>query len=297
MRAWTKYAAILPIVGLLGAPSLVRAHPGDAVVVGTPSLEIRACPEPACAVAAKAPLGSGIDLTGEPRAGMTPVSLGRVRGWAPDVFLAEDPAAPPFLAEGAPGCNRVALIFNVGVGYPPATSILDTLEDTETPATMFVMGWWAEREPEALRRMVDLGFPIASHGYAATELTDLSDDAVGDDVREAAAAIERAIGEPPAPYFTPYAAAIDDRVRAIVASQGVLPVGWEVPAADYGEDATEAGVYDRVMDNVYDGAIVELHLDGPASVESTGHALPRLIHDLRAQGFRFVTIPDMLAPC
>ena len=51
------------------------------------------------------------------------------------------------------------------------------------------------------------------------------------------------------------------------------------------------------MSSVHDGAIVELHLDGPASAESTGLALPRVIRDLRAQGYRFVSIPEMAAPC
>ena len=113
----------------------------------------------------------------------------------------------------------------------------------------------------------------------------------------ATAAIEAATGTPPVPYFTPYAAAIDARVRHLVADQGYLSVGWEVPAADYGAEATAEGVYARVMDNIYDGAIVELHLDGPASAESTGRALPRMIDALRAQGYQFVTIPQLLAPC
>ena len=53
----------------------------------------------------------------------------------------------------------------------------------------------------------------------------------------------------------------------------------QVPAADYGRDATEDSVYEHVMGNVRDGAIVELHLDAPASAESTGRALPRIVDD------------------
>lgn len=281
----------------LGMARSAQADAAEGVVVGTPAAEVRGCPEPTCPVLGKAPLGSEVVIAGEPAGGVVPVVVGAVRGYALAPFIAADPAAPPVFAAGAPGCQRVALIFNVGVGYPPATSILDTLEAERVPATMFVMGWWAEQRPAALQRMVDLGFPIASHGYASTELTLRPDDEVVADVTKAALAIERATGQPPAPYFTPYAAAIDDRVRAIVAAQGVLPVAWEVPAADYGEDATEASVYARVMDNIYDGAIVELHLDGPASAESTGRALPRIIADLSAQGYRFVTIPEMIQPC
>jgi len=51
------------------------------------------------------------------------------------------------------------------------------------------------------------------------------------------------------------------------------------------------------MRNVTDGAIIEMHLDGPASALSTGVALPWLIADLRAEGYQFVTIPQMTEPC
>ena len=225
------------------------------------------------------------------------VAYQEVTGFANTLFQATDPAHPPYFIAGEPGCQRVALIFNVGVGYEPAAGILDTLAAEGVPATMFVMGWWAAEHPAILTRMANEGYPIGSHGDQSYELTGLSDSEVAADVANAAAAIEHAIGQPPAPYFTPYAAATDERVRAIVDAAGYLNVGWEVSAVDYGADATADGVYDRVMGAMYDGAIVELHLDGPASAESTGAALPLMIRDLRAQGYQFVTIPEMAWPC
>lgn len=278
-------------------PLAVAAEPAYAVVVGTNELEIRACPEPSCAVLETVTLGAEVEITGEIANGYVPVRLGDIAGVAPAVFIAADPTDPPYLVAGSPGCDRVALIFNIGVGAEPATGILDTLAAEDVAATMFVMGWWAEQNPPVLDRMVQEGYLIGSHGFGANELPTLTDDEVLQDLELAATAIEEATGAPPAPYFTPYAAAIDSRVRHLVADQGLLTVGWEVPAADYGVDATEESVYARVMDNIYDGAIVELHLDGPASAQSTGRALPRLIDDLRNQGYQFVTIPDLLAPC
>lgn len=278
-------------------PMAVAAEPAYAVVVGTNELDIRTCPEPSCDVLDTATLGAKVEITGETANGFVPVRFGEIAGVAQAVFIATDPADPPYLVAGSPGCDRVALIFNIGIGADPAIGILDTLAAEDVPATMFVMGWWAEQDPPALDRMVQEGYLIGSHGYAANELPTLTDDEVRQDLELAATAIEEATGGSPAPYFTPYAAAIDSRVRHLVADQGYLPVAWEVPAADYGAEATEESVYARVMDNIYDGAIVELHLDGPASAQSTGRALPRLIDDLRARGYQFVTIPELLEPC
>lgn len=242
-------------------------------------------------------LGESIEVIDEVQMGYARVAHGSVTGFANSLYLAADPNHVPYLIAGEPGCQRVALIFNIGVGFKPATGILDTLKAERVPATMFVMGWWASEHPDVLTRMTEEAYLIGSHGNWPQELTGLPDDEVAADIQNAVEAIEHATGKPPAPYFTPYAAAIDDRVRAIVAASGALPVAWEVPAADYGPDATADSVYKRVMDEIYDGAIVELHLDGPASAESTGQALPLMIRDLRAQGYRFVTIPEMAEPC
>ncbi|MDP9365917.1 MAG: polysaccharide deacetylase family protein, partial [Chloroflexota bacterium] len=97
--------------------------------------------------------------------------------------------------------------------------------------------------------------------------------------------------------FTPYAAAIDDRVRAVVAAEGYLPVGWTVRSEDWNPEITADAVYQNVVGNVHDGAIVELHLDASTSVFSTAVALPWIVRDLRAAGYTFVTVPEMSAPC
>lgn len=287
----------LPLWATQAMTSSVSASPAVATVVSTRELAIRSCATSQCSVVDQVPLGASVELGAESDGAFARITYGDVTGFANKLFLATDPTHVPYLLSGESGCQRVALIFNVGVGYEPASGILDTLAAERVPATMFVMGWWAAEHPKILTRMVEEGYLIGSHGNWSQELTTLSDDDVAADLQNAVEAIEHATGKPPAPYFTPYAAAIDERVRAIVAATGVLPVAWEVPAADYGPDATADAVYDRVMDEIYDGAIVELHLDGPASAESTGRALPRLIRDLRAQNYRFVTIPEMIEPC
>lgn len=290
--------AVLSAYLWVAAASSASAAPPTATVVGTDELALRACPRADCEVVARVPLGAAVEILDQPTNAFRRIAYDGASGFANALYLATDADHVPYLVKGDPGCQRVALIFNIGIGFEPASGILDTLAAERAPATMFVMGWWAAEHPEILERMVEMGYPIGSHGNVPQELTDLSDGDVAADIAEAAKAIEHATGgKPPAPLFTPYAAASDDRVRAIVAASGVLPVAWEVPAADYGAEATADSVYDRVMDDIYDGAIVELHLDGPASAESTGRALPRMIHDLRDQGYQFVTIPEMAEPC
>jgi uncharacterized protein YraI len=77
----------------------------------------------------------------------------------------------------------------------------------------------------------------------------------------------------------------------------MLPVGWHLAAADYASWATETSVYTRVMNQVYPGAVIEFHLDGPATETSTARALPRIIDGLRGQGYELVTVPELADGC
>lgn len=268
-----------------------------AEIISAQRVNLRTCPGLDCEVRSELALGERVTITGEMVDGFVPVSAAGGDGWIWNLYVTNPGGETPELRKGDPGCQRVALIFNIGIGGEVRLPVLEHLKEEQVPATLFPMGWWVDENPELFKRMAELGFDVGSHGNVQGELTLRDDDEISADVRTSFATIERVIEEEPEPYFTPYAADIDERVRKLVAEQGYLPVGWDVPAADYGEGVTATDVYERVVPNVYDGAIIEFHLDGPATAQSTEIALPRIVDELRAQGYHFVTISEMAAPC
>ena len=200
-------------------------------------------------------------------------------------------------AAGVPGCSQIALMFNIGAGYEPAVGMLETLGTYGVPASMFVMGWLAEQSPWLVQEIAGWGHHVGSHGYLPPELTSRSDDDVAWDLQTASGAISGALGYHPGPWFTPYASASDERVRSIASSLGLITVGWSVGSGDWDPGATADSIYGNVVSGVYDGAIVELHMDAQRSADSTASALPWIIEDLTAQGYRFVTIPQIASGC
>lgn len=269
---------------------------GAATILGTDAVNIRSCPSLDCDVVSVAPLGSEVEVTGDERDGWVPVSWGNVEGFAYALFVGSDGEAP-WLVQGDSACDQVALIFNIGIGEAPSTSIVDTLVANQVPATMFPMGWWAAAHPDYLKTLDEAGFVIGTHGDEQLFLTTLDDEAITTDVADSISAIEAVIGRDIDPWVTPYAADTNERVRRLVAGMGLMPVGWGVAAADYGADATADSVYTRVMSGIGPGAIVEMHLDGPATEVSTALALPLIIRDIQAQGYDLVTIPELAEPC
>ena len=48
------------------------------------------------------------------------------------------------------------------------------------------------------------------------------------------------------------------------------------------------------MERTGNGSIVVMHFDSPTTVNSTARALPRIIDDLRAGGFKIMTITELM---
>ncbi len=286
---------ILHSAPLLVAQEVVEPEAG--VVVGTTGLNIRECPDVSCGSQGLAQLEDPIIVTGPPEDGYLPVQWAGKSGWAWHLYVATPSRGTPFLEKGTPGCKRVALIVNIGIGEPLQIHPLLWLKEENVPITIFPMGWWALAFPDDMRTLAMLGFPIGTHGDVRLNLTGFSDDEVVIDIRDSAIHIRQVTGKDPVPYFTPYAADIDERVRNLVAREGYLPVAWDVPADDWGENISPEYVFDRVMPNVEDGSIVEFHLDGPSSEQATAVALPWIVEALQKQGYQFVTIQDMAQPC
>lgn len=276
--------------------SMQPAVAGAATVTGTSAVNIRACPALDCEIVGIAPLGSDLDVIGEEQAGWVSVSWSGVEGFAFSLYVDAD-SEPPWLVQGNPVCNQVALIFNIGIGNEPSGSVIDTLVSENVPATMFPMGWWAEAYPSYLTALAEAGFVIGTHGDQQVFLTSLGNSEISNDVASSITAIEAVIGRQIDPWMTPYAADTDARIRFLVAGMGLMPVGWTVTAADFGPEATADSVYTRVMSGIGPGAIVELHLDGPATDASTAVALPLIVRDIRTQGYDLVTIPELAQPC
>ena len=213
------------------------------------------------------------------------------------LLLAQVPVAvsPDEVVRGDPQQPNLALVFNVGAGAEPATAILDTLADRELSATFFVMGWWAERHPDLLARIAADGHEVASHGHSVFDLTQVPDAQVQADLLSADAAISTVTGRSTRPLWSPSAGYRDPRVRRIAAELGYRPILWTLDSLDWTVEATPESVYSRVINGATNGAIVVLHFDSPRTTTSTALVLPHLIDDLRAAGYRLVTITQLLA--
>ncbi len=81
--------------------------------------------------------------------------------------------------------------------------ILAMLERHGTRATFFTLGWVAERYPQLVRRIVDGGHELASHGYGHERASDLTPEAFSADIERAKKILEDLAGQPVQGYRAP----------------------------------------------------------------------------------------------
>ena len=68
--------------------------------------------------------------------------------------------------------------------------ILGLLDEARAHATFFTLGWIAERYPQVVRRIVDQGHELASHGYGHQRASDLTPQQFRDDIVSAKRILE-----------------------------------------------------------------------------------------------------------
>jgi peptidoglycan/xylan/chitin deacetylase (PgdA/CDA1 family) len=184
----------------------------------------------------------------------------------------------------------VALTFDAGPSEHSA-KLLDILKEKQVPATFFLLGKrHIEKYPELVRRMADEGHEIASHTWDHKILTTLEPEEIREELERPNQEIERLTGQRPT-LMRPPQGRTNDLVHDICRELGMAEVLWSVTAKDYTTNDS-ALIQKRVLDQVSRDGIILLH----DLYDGTVPAVPGIIDALKARGYVFVTVPQLLAP-
>ncbi|MCU0301655.1 MAG: polysaccharide deacetylase family protein [Candidatus Nanopelagicales bacterium] len=193
----------------------------------------------------------------------------------------------------------VALTFDGGASDAGVPSILRTLADTGVRGTFFVTGDFVARYPDRVRAMAAGGHRVVNHSATHPDFADLSVAQVRDQLTRAEAAIAPVAGRTTRPWFRfPFGSSTPSAI-ATVNDAGYAAIGWTVDTLGWQgttEGRSAASVLARVLDAARPGEIVLMHVGAHPKDRSTldADALPDIIRELRAAGYRFVTLDAIL---
>lgn len=186
----------------------------------------------------------------------------------------------------------VALTFDDGPDPKYTPLILETLHRNGVPATFFVLGSQADRYPKVMQWIKKAGHEIGNHGYHHFDLNKLTEQEIYDEIKRAEKSIYRTTGILSQYYRPPGGVMTHDVVNA-VQSSGYDLIHWSVDPRDWSLERTASIIANSVKKNVTSGDIVLFH-DGGLNQRQTLAALQDLITDLRARGYKFVTVSQLM---
>jgi peptidoglycan/xylan/chitin deacetylase (PgdA/CDA1 family) len=195
---------------------------------------------------------------------------------------------------GPRGKNEIALTFDAGAEAECFDDLITALANAHASSTFFITGRFVHDHADCAAEITKHGHEVGNHTWSHLNLTQQSDDVVRDEIMRAERAIIQVSGQTPRPRFRAPYGLRDERVLKIAGNLGYRSIQWTLDSQDGIEPVkTSQFIIDRITsesDAELDGAIILLHV----GVRSTADALPAIIANLQARGFRLVTISELL---
>ena len=166
--------------------------------------------------------------------------------------------------------------------------LIDILAKYNIKATFFVVGAWVDKYPESVKALSDAGNEVMSHSNDHAHFNSLTSEEITANVTAGNDKIEKVTGKKPTLFRCPYGE-YDNHVITTVKGMGITPIQWNVDSLDWkGVDAQQ--ITNRVMKNVVPGSIILFH----NAAEHTPEALPGIIEQLLAQGYKIVPVSQLI---
>ena len=180
--------------------------------------------------------------------------------------------------------KRIELTFDQGYENGFTSRILDTLKEKNVKATFFLVGDYAEKNPELVKRMIEEGHNVGNHTQSHYSMPDLSAEEISKEISTLHDYVKKHFGyemkelRPPMGEFSEFS--LSETAKA-----GYLTKLWSFAYRDWLTDDQPDPEYakEKLIGAAHEGAIYLLH-----SVSATNaQVLGDVIDGIREKGFEF----------
>ena len=178
----------------------------------------------------------------------------------------------------------VALTFDDGPSKY-TSKILDILDKYKASATFFLIGNKVEFYGDILKRMLEEGSEIGNHSYDHKLLTRLSKEEFQEEINKTQEAIKNITGFTPT-LFRPTYGGYTNVLKSYTDLKFVL---WDVDSRDW-QVKSKDKILKNIVPNVKSGSIILMHDNHEYALK----VLDDLIQNLKKQGYKFVTVSELL---
>ena len=205
---------------------------------------------------------------------------------------------------GGTTAKKVVLSFDDGPDPRWTPAILDVLKKKKAPAVFFVVGEAANQHPDILKRAFAEGHEIGNHTFTHPQFDQITKTELRWQLNLTQRLIESTLGAKTILFRPPYGIdhqpeyAEEVALLPVAQDMGYLIVGQRIDPDDWSSpdgknQMPAADIVQNVLRQLDKGNIILLH-DGGGERAQTVAALPQIIDALRARGYQFVSVGDLI---
>lgn len=187
--------------------------------------------------------------------------------------------------------KAIALTFDDGPGPYNTLEVLDILRENKIKATFFWVGQAVHDYPQIAKKVVADGHAIGNHTWHH-QYRHLDRATAVHEIDDTAEVIYKTTGVTTA-LFRPPGGLLNNGVADYAKEKKYAVVMWSVDPMDY-RPLKAQQLVNNVIRKAQPGTMVLMH-DGGGNHPETVKALPQIISKLKDLGYRFVTVPELLA--
>ena len=202
------------------------------------------------------------------------------------VFLSEQRKLPIYSVETKE--KKIAISFDVSWGDDRTDEVLNILDKYNVKATFFIVGAWIDQYPDKLKMMYEKGHEIGNHSNKHPIMTTISKERIIKEIAVTDAKIMSITGQETILFRCP-SGEYNNLLIETVGATNHFCIQWDVDSIDWKEEGAEIE-YNRIINKTKPGSILLFHNYAKYTPEN----LPKILEYLKAQGYEFVKISDLI---
>lgn len=184
--------------------------------------------------------------------------------------------------------NKVALTINCAWNAEDIDLILRTLTENNAKATFFIVGDWANKFPDAVKKISDSGHELANHSETHAHVNNLNYEKNVEEITKCSDRINKITGTQTTLYRGPYGEYNDTVIKAAEDNKHVM-IQWNIDSLDY-KGLTGEQMWERIEPKLNKGSIILMH----NGTENTALSLDTIIKNIKEKGYELVTVSDLI---
>ena len=184
--------------------------------------------------------------------------------------------------------KTIAISFDAAWGADKTRKIVEILKERDIRATFFLVGFWVDAYKDEVVYLADSGMEIGNHSKNHLHMHSLDVVKDKEEIEYVNLAVRNLTGITPKVFRAPFGE-YDDKLLGVVSDCGMTAIQWDVDSLDWKGISGEE-IVKRVVGKVKSGSIILCHNNSDHILD----ALPTILDELMAKGYRFVTIGDLI---